>query len=206
MLAWVELLVGCGRHRGPADATGQVIMNRLRWSLAVVLVPALLGVAGLLVAHAAPPAPARPPASSAARTSPAPTRASTHPASARPASTHPASGTPRASHTPGRTARPRRTGPWAVIAAYYRDINARRYARAWALISPGLDTGQSYAQFVAGYACTGTERPAKLSQSGPQVSFHLTVINNCTGVAQHYTGTDTIRGGKIIAAHVTPTS
>jgi hypothetical protein len=92
-----------------------------------------------------------------------------------------------------------------VITAYYRDINARRYARAWALISPGLATGQSYAQFVAGYACTGTERPTKLSQSGPQVSFHLTVIDNCTGATQHYTGTDTVGGGKIVAAHVTRT-
>src|SRR5215475_453719 len=178
-------------------------MNRLRWSLAVVLVPAILGVAGLLLARAAPPGPARPPASTGAGTSAAPAPA--HPASTRPASTHPASGAPRAPHPPRRPARPRRTGPWAVVAAYYRDINARRYARAWALISPGLDTGQSYAEFVAGYTCTGTERPAKLGQSGHQVSFHLTVIDNCTGAAQYYTGTDIVRGGKIVAAHVTRT-
>jgi hypothetical protein len=180
-------------------------MNRLRWSLAVVLVPAILGVAGLLIARAAPPGQ---PASTAAGTSatPAPTRpASTHPASARPASTHPASSAPRASHPPRRTARPRRTGPWAVVTAYYRDINARRYTRAWALISPGLNTGQSYAEFVAGYACTGTERPAKLSQSGDQITFHLTVTDNCAGVTHYYTGTDIVRGGKIVAAHVTRT-
>ena len=36
-------------------------MKRLRWALAVVLIPAILGVAGLLVAHAAPIAPSRPP-------------------------------------------------------------------------------------------------------------------------------------------------
>jgi hypothetical protein len=179
-------------------------MNRLRWSLAVILVPAILGVAGLLVARAAPPGPARPPASTAAGTSAAP--APTHPASTRPASTHPASGAPRASHPPRRTAPPGHIGPWAVVAAYYRDITAHRYARAWALISSGLDTGQSYAEFVAGYTCTGTERPAKLSQSGHQVSFRLTVIDNCTGAAQHYTGTDIVRGGKIVAAHVTRTS
>ena len=172
-------------------------MKRLRWSLAVVIVPAVLGAAGLLVAHAAPPAPARPPASTLAQT---PTPASTHPAS-----THPASGKPRSSH-PRRTARSRRTGPRAVITAYYRDINARRYARAWALISPGLGTGQTYAQFVAGYACTGAERPAKLRRSGQQVSFRLTVIDNCTGAAQHYSGTDTVRGGMIVAVHVTRTS
>jgi len=175
-------------------------MKRLRWPLAVVLIPAILGAAGLLVARAGPPAPggaaARPSASTAAQT----------PATPAPASTHPASSVPRSSPASRHTARPRRTGPWAVIVAYYRDINARRYARAWALISPGLATGQSYAQFVAGYACTGTERPAKLSRSGHQVSFQLTVIDTCTGATQSYTGSDTVRGGKIVAAHVTRTS
>ena len=177
-------------------------MTRLRWSLAVVLVPAILGVAGLLVARAAPPAPARPPASTAARTPATPA-----PASAHPAATHPASAAPRATPAHRRTARTRHghAGPWAVVAAYYRDISAGRYARAWALIRSGLSTGQSYAQFVAGYSCTGTERPAKLSQSGHQVSFHLTVADNCTGATSYYTGTDTVLGGKIVAAHVTRT-
>jgi hypothetical protein len=179
-------------------------MARLRWSLAVVLVPAILGLAGLLLARAAPPTPAGPPASAAARTTPAtPAPASTHPATPAPASTHRAHGAPRASHAPRRTAH--HTGPWAVIAAYYRDISAGRYARAWALINSGLSTGQNYAQFVAGYSCTGTERPAKLSQSGHQVSFRLTVSDNCAGATQYYTGTDTVSGGKIVAAHVTRT-
>jgi hypothetical protein len=195
--------VGFGVTGTRTQATGQVIMKRLRWSLAVVLVPAILGAAGLLVAHAAPPAPARHPASTLAQT---PTPASTHPASAHPASTHPASGKRRASHAPRHTARSRRTGPWAVITTYYRDVTARRYARAWALISPGLGTGQTYAQFVAGYACTRAERPAKLRRSGHQVSFQLTVIDSCTGAARHYTGTDTVRGGKIVAVHITRTS
>jgi hypothetical protein len=178
-------------------------MKRLRWPLAVVLIPAILGAVGLLVAHASPPAPARPPATAAR---PSASTADRTPATPAPASTHPARGAPRASPAPRHAARHRRTGPWAVIVAYYRDISARRYARAWALISPGLATGQSFAQFVAGYACTGTERPAKLSQSGHQVSFHLTVIDNCAGATQYYTGTDTVSGGKIVAAHVTRTS
>ena len=63
-------------------------------------------------------------------------------------------------------------------------------------------TFQTYQQFVAGYACTGTERPTRLGQSGHQVSFNLTVLNDCTGAAQYYTGTDTVRGGKIVAADV----
>jgi hypothetical protein len=91
-----------------------------------------------------------------------------------------------------------------VVRGYYRDVSAREYARAWALIRPALAASQSYQQFVAGYACTGTERPARLSQSGDQVEFNLVVVNDC-GAAQYYTGTDTVRGGKIVAADVTST-
>ena len=175
-------------------------MKRLLWPLAVVIVPVILGAAGLLVAHAAPSAPASPPGE-AATLSPA--------ASPAPAATitNTASGRPRAAPAPRRAARPRphRTGPWAVVSVYYRDIDSHRYARAWALISPGLSTGQTYQQFVAGYSCTGTEQPTKLGQSGHQVSFSLAVVNECTGAAQNYTGTDTVRGGKIVAADVTRT-
>jgi hypothetical protein len=175
-------------------------MKRLLWPLAVIIVPAILGVAGLLVARAASPAPAAPPEKTAAL------RPATSPSPA-PAITGTASGTPRAPLTPRQAARPRPPlpGPWAVVSAYYRDVDAHKYAQAWALISSALGTGQTYQQFVAGYACTRTEQPAKLSQSGHQVRFNLVVINNCTRAAQYYTGTDTVRGGKIIAADVTRT-
>jgi hypothetical protein len=170
-------------------------MKRLLWPLAVVIVPVILGAAGLLVARAAPPAPASPPGEAA----------TLRPAASPTASTSTASGTPRATPAPRHAARPRRhrTDPWAVVSAYYRDIDSHRYARAWALISPALSTGQTYQQFVAGYTCTGNEQPTKLSQSGHQVSFSLAVVNDCTGAAQSYTGTDTVRGGKIVAADVT---
>ena len=173
-------------------------MKRLLWPLAVVIVPAILAAAGLLVIRAAPSAPA----------APSDTTATLRPAATptpSPAST--ASGRPQAAPTPGQAARPRRhhTGPWAVVSAYYRDVSSRKYAKAWALISPAMAAGQTYLQFVAGYSCTGTERPTRLSQSGHQVSFNLTVVNTCTAGFQYYTGTDTVRGGKIIAAGVSPT-
>jgi len=175
-------------------------MKRLLWPLAVVIVPAILGAAGLLVAHAAPPAPAAPP-EKIATLSPA---ASPAPA---PAITNTPSGRPRATLTPRQAARPRRhlTDPWAVVSAYYRDVDSHQYAKAWALIDSALATGQTYQQFVAGYACMGTEQPTKLGQSGHQVRFNLAVVNDCTGAAQYYTGTDTVRGGKIVAADVTRT-
>jgi hypothetical protein len=174
-------------------------MKRLLWPLAVVIVPTILGAAGLLVAHAAPPAPAPPDTIAtprpAASPSPVPTITST------------ARSRPRATLTPRRAARPRphRTGPWAVVSAYYRDIDSHKYAKAWALISPGLATGQTYQQFVAGYACTGSERATRQGQSGHQVNFNLTVVNDCTAATQYYTGTDTVRDGKIVSARVTRT-
>jgi len=172
------------------------MMKRLAWPLAVVIVPAILAGAGLLVIHMTPHAPTAPPANTAALSpagspSPAPARTTTP------------SGRPQAIPTP--RPGPRRTDPWAVVRAYYRDVSSRQYAKAWALIGSGRVTGQTYQEFVAGYNCTGTEQPAKLSQSGNQVSFNLTVVNNCTGAAQYYTGTDTVRGGKIVAAYVTST-
>jgi hypothetical protein len=172
-------------------------MKRLIWPLAMVIVPTILGVAGLLLVQAAPPVPTAPPD----------TIATLRPTAAPPPPTSTVSGRPRAKVTPRQGARPRphRTGPWAVVSAYYRDVNSHRYVKAWALTRPALATGQSYQQFVAGYACTGTEQLTKLGQSGHQASFNLTVVNDCTGAAQYYTGTDTIRGGKIVAAHVTRT-
>jgi hypothetical protein len=176
-------------------------MKRLLWPLAMVIVPAILGVAGLLIARAAPPAPAAPPDKVAApgrtaSSSPTPTIVTTP------------SGRPQATATPRRAARPgpQLTDSWAVVSAYYRDVESHKYAKAWALISSALGTEQTYQQFVAGYACTGSEQPTKLSQSGHQVNFRLAVVNDCTGAAQYFTGTDTVRGGKIVAADVTPTS
>jgi len=166
-------------------------MKRLLWPLAVLVVPAILGAAGLFLIHTPVPAPAAPSDTSATlKPSPSPTTASGRP-----------------QPTPHQAARPRHhhTGPWAVVSAYYRDINAHRYARAWALISSGLATGQTYPQFVAGYACMGSEQVTKLSQSGHQVSFNLAVIDGCAAATQHFTGTDTVRGGKIVAAYVTRT-
>jgi hypothetical protein len=173
-------------------------MKRLLWPLAMVIVPAILGTAGLLVAHAAPPGPAPPDSIATLRPTAPPSPALT---------TSTASSTPQETLAPRQAARPKphRTGPWVVVSAYYRDVDSHKYAKTWALISPALATGQTYQQFVAGYACTGSERPTKLSQSGHQVSFNLTVVGNCTAATQYYTGTDTVRDGKIASAHVTRT-
>jgi hypothetical protein len=38
--------------------------------------------------------------------------------------------------------------------------------------------------------------------SGDQVNFDLAATDNCTGAVQDFSGTDTVRGGPIVAADV----
>ena len=166
-------------------------MKKLLWPLAVLVVPAILAAAGLYLIHRPVPAPVAPSAATATLKPPV---------SPSPTPTVTANSPRQAART-----RHRHTGPWAVVSAYYRDVNAHRYVRAWALISSGLATGQTYPQFVAGYSCMGSEQVTRLSQSGHQITFRLTVIDGCAAATQHYTGTDTVRGGKIVAADVTRT-
>jgi hypothetical protein len=98
---------------------------------------------------------------------------------------------------------PNVTDPWAVVAAYYGDIESGDYPQAWALLSSGAVTGQTYQQFVSGFGCTGAQQLTKVGESGSQVTFNLTATDSCTGAAQHFTGTDTVTGGRIVAAHIT---
>ncbi|MGO9296565.1 MAG: hypothetical protein ACLP52_22275 [Streptosporangiaceae bacterium] len=97
------------------------------------------------------------------------------------------------------------TDPWAVVSAYYGDIESGNYPQAWALLSSGAVTGQTYQQFVNGFACTGTQTLTELGEAGDQVSFDLAAADTCTGVVQHYTGTDTVANGLIVSADVVQT-
>jgi hypothetical protein len=142
------------------------------------------------------------------------TPAATQPRSAAAASSTP-SGTPAptvtvTAPTPAPASAPSTvpnvTSPWAVVSAYYGDIESQNYQEAWALLSSGAVTGQTYQQFVDGFACTGSQDLAEMSQSGDQVSFSLTATDTCTGAVQHFTGTDTVQNGKIVAASVHQTS
>jgi hypothetical protein len=101
---------------------------------------------------------------------------------------------------------PNVTDPWAVVSAYYGDIESGDYTQAWALLNSGATTGQTYQQFVAGFACTGSQFLTEQGASGDQVTFNLAATDSCTGQVQHFTGTDTVQGGKIVAAHVVRTS
>jgi hypothetical protein len=95
------------------------------------------------------------------------------------------------------------TEPWAVVSAYYSDITMRHYHAAWTLLGYSPQGG-GYASFVAGYAGTGQQTVAEISESGDQVTFTLT-SDNGDGTTQTYQGTDTVTGGRIMAADVTQT-
>ena len=104
------------------------------------------------------------------------------------------------SHELGTVAVPNVTSPWAVVSAYYGDIESGNYAEAWALIGSGSTTGQTYQQFVSGFACTGSQQLTDDGTSGDQVAFSLTATDSCTGQIHTYSGTDTVQNGTIVAA------
>ncbi|HEX5292513.1 MAG TPA: hypothetical protein VFX25_26885 [Streptosporangiaceae bacterium] len=158
------------------------------------------------VTKTATPAPSTPAPSTPAPSTPAPsTPAPSTPAPGTPAPSTPAPGTPAPSSSPATPSDPNVTDPWAVVSAYYGDIESGAYPQAWALLSSGAVTGQTYQQFVAGFSCTGGQQLTEQGTSGDQVSFTLAATDSCSGAVQHFSGTDTVSGGKIVAAHVTRT-
>src|ERR1700722_5034727 len=134
---------------------------------------------------------------------PAPTTTVTRPP-APPATTAPASPAPAA--PPPGSATPAGGGnvtdPWAVVSAYYGDVESGNFRQAWRLIGSGSTTGQTYQQFADGYACTGSQDLTEVGESGNTVTFNLTATDSCTGQVQHYSGTDTVQNGTIVADNV----
>jgi hypothetical protein len=94
------------------------------------------------------------------------------------------------------------TDAWAVVSAYYGDIESGNYEQAYALIGNGSTTGQSYQQFAGGFTCTGSQAVSENWDSGDQVNFDLAAGDTCDGTTQDYTGTDTVTNGIIVAANV----
>src|SRR3984957_5945174 len=127
------------------------------------------------------------------------------PSSRAPSSSAPATGSPQAAPpaSSAAPASPSVTDPWAVVSAYYGNIESGNYQQAWALLDSGATTGQTYQQFVNGLACTGSQEVSEVSSSGDQVTFDLTADDTCNGQVQHFSGTDTVQDGKIVAADIT---
>jgi hypothetical protein len=184
-----------------------------------------LGLAGCAAGAAATAASSSssgtsPPAASSSRAVPAPTATKTviktvHAAAPTTQADAPASSAPAAPAAPttqaAAPAAPQPPGganvtdPWAVVSAYYGDIESGNYAQAYALIGSGSTTGQSYGEFAAGYSCTGGQDVSQNWESGDQVNFDLAATDSCTGEIQYYTGTDTVENGTIVGAQITQT-
>jgi hypothetical protein len=130
------------------------------------------------------------PAPTVTVTQPAPTVTETQPAASAPTETSPAV-------TPAPT-----DSPWTVVSDYYQDISNQFYPEAWAILGYGAPTGQSYEQYVEGYACTGQQNWTEVSENGDQVTFNLDAYDTCGGHWQHYSGTDTVSNGQIVHADV----
>jgi hypothetical protein len=94
--------------------------------------------------------------------------------------------------------------PWAVVSEYYGDIESGDYADAYALLSSGSVTGQTYQQFVSGFACTSVEDLSDLGTTGDTVTISL-YATQCDGTVNHYQGTYTVQDGRITAADITQT-
>jgi hypothetical protein len=160
-----------------------------------------VGVAPSTAGHSATPA-ARLPAPAPAVTK---TVTATAPAPA-PASTAApvAAASPSAASAPA--ADPNVSDPWAVVSAYYGDIESGDYQNAYALLDSGMTTGQSYQQFADGFACTGSQILSENWESGDEVNFDLAATDDCTGVVQDFSGTDTVEDGQIVAADISQDS
>jgi hypothetical protein len=170
-------------------------MKLIITALAAAAVLGLTACSTTTINPAAPPAHSSRPSASASSATPEPTVTRTH--IKRQTVPAPVRTSPPA---------PNVTDPWAAVSAYYGDIESGNYPEAWALLSAGAVTGQTYQQFVAGFACTGGQQLTEISESGDQVTFQLDATDDCTGAVQHYAGTDTVSDGKIVAADVHLTS
>jgi len=165
-----------------------------------VIAVAATGLAACTTVETTGPAPARQPASAASSSAPATRQQGTQPPAASPSP----GGQSSAPTSSG--ADPNVTDPWAVVSAYYGDVESGDYAQAWALLSSGAVTGQTYQQFKDGFSCSGNQQVTELGESGDQVMFDLAATDVCSGAVQHFTGTDTVEDGKIVGADITPAS
>jgi hypothetical protein len=90
------------------------------------------------------------------------------------------------------------------VSEYYGDIESGDYQDAYALLSSGSVTGQTYDQFVAGFTCTSYEGLSDLGTTGDTVVVSLQATQ-CDGSVNQYQGSYTVQNGLITAADVQQT-
>jgi hypothetical protein len=90
--------------------------------------------------------------------------------------------------------------PDQVVENFYDAINAHDYQTAWALLG-GNKLGQTYQQFVAGFARTADDALSITGVNGDTVTVEL-VATQDDGSIRTYRGTYTVQSGRIIQANI----
>jgi hypothetical protein len=160
------------------------------WILGAVALGVVLAVAGFVAASRlsantpAPPASTAPPAASPATTS------------------HPA---PSATPSPSGTG-PARSGPPAVVQAYYAAINNHDCGTAWNLGGDNISAanGQTYQQFCQGFSTTSRDVLTVDSVVGDTVTVTI-LAQHADGSSQTFQGSYVVRNGVIDSASVQQT-
>lgn len=126
------------------------------------------------------------------------------------AQTPPPTTAPPATYPPVRTSPPAppppppppSINPATVVEEYYAAINSHDYSRAWAL--GGKNLGQSYGEFITGFADTEVDSVEIVSTHGHTVSVYLTA-DNYDGSQQTFAGSYTVSGDQITGASISQT-
>jgi hypothetical protein len=98
------------------------------------------------------------------------------------------------------------TNAEAVVTQFYQDITDGNYAAAWALGGDNVSSGVSYANWVAGYSTTASIALDSYSQFGASTVYASLTATQTDGTVKTYSGTYTVSGGVIVAAHIVQTS
>jgi hypothetical protein len=98
------------------------------------------------------------------------------------------------------------TNAEAVVAQFYQDITDGNYAAARALGGDNISGGVSYANWVAGYSTTASITLGSYSQFGSSTVYAILTAAQTDGAVKTYSGTYTVSGGLIVAAHIVQTS
>ncbi|MEY9938463.1 hypothetical protein [Streptacidiphilus sp. MAP5-3] len=111
-----------------------------------------------------------------------------------PTSTAPATSTPATSSPP-------LTNASAVVEQYYQDLTDHDYAAAWALGGRNI-AGESYAQYVAGFADTASISLGTVSDFGASQVHAVLYATQTDGTLQVYEGTYTVTNGQLVGASI----
>ena len=93
------------------------------------------------------------------------------------------------------------TNAGAVVQQYYQDITDHNYAAAWALGGRNI-AGESYDQYVAGFATTASISLGTVSEFGGSQVRAVLYATQTDGTVKVYEGTYTVSGGALVGASI----